>query len=39
MRRSIKEQDRKFNEEFARLGIQPTVDQQALERQAIKMVE
>ena len=32
LKRNIKEQDRKFNEECQKLGIVPTVDAEALER-------
>lgn len=38
-RRAIKEHERNFNSECARLAIMPSVDSQALERQAIRMVE
>ena len=37
--RSIKEQERLFKEECMKLGIQPSEEAVALERQAIKMVE
>jgi hypothetical protein len=39
LKRNIKEQDRKFNEESQKLGIVPTVDAEALERQAIKIID
>ena len=39
LKRNIKEQDRKFNEECQKMGILPTIDSEALERQAIKIID
>eukprot|EP00347_Sterkiella_histriomuscorum_P024302 403331603 len=39
LKRSIQDQDRKFNEDCLKMGIAPTIDASSMERQSISMVE